>query len=202
VDASPARVVYRTATSLDGFIADEANSLGWLFAVEHSDAQAADHAQFMAGIGALVKGSTTYEWLLAETDLLKHPSKWQEFYGERPTFVFTSRELPRPEGADITFVAGEVAKHLDAIVAAARGKDVWVVGGGDLAGQFLDVGALHEITVSIAPVTLGAGAPLLPRRLESSRLRLVALGQETQFIQATYQVRGEATVAEPPAATG
>ena len=52
------------------------------------------------------------------------------------------------------------------MTAAAGGKDLWVVGGGDLAGQFADAGLLDEVITYVAPVTLGSGRPLLPRRLE------------------------------------
>ena len=180
------RVIYRTATSLDGFIADEANSLAWLFAVEHDGAQPAQHEQFLESIGVLVQGSTTYEWVLAEANLLEEPAKWQSFYGNRPTFVFTTRKLPRPAGADVRFLAGPVHDALPAIRAAAGSGDIWVVGGGDLAGQFSDVGALDQIDVSIAPVTLAAGSPLLPRRLDSTRLRLVSAAPQAQFIVASY----------------
>jgi dihydrofolate reductase len=188
VPGEPARVIYRTATSLDGFIADDANSLAWLFAVEHDDAQQADHDQFLEHIGVLVAGSTTYEWVFTEADLLDEPEKWQAFYGERPMFVFTTRELPRPPGADVRFVAGSVQEALPAIRAAAAGGDIWVVGGGDLAGQFLDAGALDRIEVSIAPVTLSAGAPLFPRRVESTRLQLRNVLARAQFIVATFAV--------------
>jgi dihydrofolate reductase len=191
------RVIYRTATSLDGFIADDTNSLAWLFAVEQSDAQAADYASFLDRVGVLVEGSSTYEWVLAEASLLELPSKWREYYGERPTFVFTSRELPRPAGADVRFVSGPVSEALPLIIAAASSKDVWVVGGGDLAGQFLDAQALDEITVSIAPVTLAAGASLFPRRLESSHLTLVAMVQHAQFIHATYRVTPDPSARSP-----
>jgi dihydrofolate reductase len=182
------QVIYNTATSLDGYIADAENSLGWLFAVPADDAQAARHADFLGTVGALVKGSTTYQWVLAEADLLAQPHRWQEFYGERPTFVFSTRELPRVPGADIRFVRGRVADVLPAIRATAAGDDVWLVGGGDLAGQFHDAGALDQIIVSVAPVTLGDGAPLLPRRIEAERLKLVSACAEGQFVRAVYAV--------------
>jgi dihydrofolate reductase len=92
-------------------------------------------------------------------------------------------------GADIRAVSGAVADHLDAIKAAAGDKDVWIVGGGDLAGPFYDAGALDELMVSVAAVTLGAGAPLLPRRIESARLRLTSVKQTGQFAELRYQVR-------------
>jgi dihydrofolate reductase len=182
------RVIYNTATSLDGYLADSDNSLSWLFAVAEGDDTSDRLARFAADVGVMVEGSTTYEWVLAEADLLAQPHRWQEYYDQRPTFVFTTRELPRVPGADIRFVRGPVAEVLPDIRAAAGGQNVWVVGGGDLAGQFLDIGALDEIAVSLAPVTLGRGAPLLPRRLEADRLRLVSATVDGQFVHAVYAV--------------
>jgi dihydrofolate reductase len=69
--------------------------------------------------------------------------------------------------------------------AAAGGKNVWIVGGGDLAGQFADAGLLDELIVYIAPVTLGGGAPLFPRRQE---LQLEELHRNRDFATARYGV--------------
>jgi dihydrofolate reductase len=71
------------------------------------------------------------------------------------------------------------------MLVAAGDRNVWIVGGGDLAGQFADEGLLDEVIVSIAPVTLGDGAPLLPRRIE---LRLEELGRNGDFVSARFSV--------------
>jgi dihydrofolate reductase len=71
------------------------------------------------------------------------------------------------------------------MVEAAAGRNVWVVGGGDLAGQFSDARLLDEVIVYIAPVTLGAGAPLLPRQCE---LRLEETARNGDFVTARYSV--------------
>ena len=71
------------------------------------------------------------------------------------------------------------------MVGAARDLNVWIVGGGDLVGQFADAGLLDEVIVSIAPVTLGGGAPLLPRRIE---LRLDELGRNGDFVAVRYSL--------------
>jgi dihydrofolate reductase len=180
------RILFDTATTINGWIADTDNSLAWLFAVEGGEHP--DEGLFPTGATVLVEGSTTYEWLLNESDLLRHPEKWKEFHGDRPTFVFTTRQLPVPEGADIRFVSGPVADALPAIRAAAGDGDVWVVGGGELAGQFLDAGALDRIALSVAPVALDGGAPLFPRRIESDRLRLVSADAFGQFARLVYDV--------------
>ena len=182
------RFVYRTATSLDGFIADREHSLGWLFAADPGDEHAEQHRRFLDGVAVIVEGSSTYQWVLNETGMLAEPEQWQTFYGSRPPFVFTSRELPRPKGADVRFVSGAVLDALPAIRAAAYDRDVWIIGGGDLAGQFFEADALEQLELSIAPVTLGAGAPLLPRRIEAARLRLRHASAKAQFIIAGYDL--------------
>lgn len=180
------RIVYDTAASLDGFIADGENSLAWLFAA--AGGEAADPELLPKNARVLVEGSTTYEWVLAAEDLLAHPERWRELYGDKPTFVFTTRALPRPAGADVTFVSGPVVDALAQIRAAADDGDIWVVGGGDLAGQFFDADALDEIAVSLAPVTLGAGAPILPRRIEASRLSLQSARAAGPFARLVYRI--------------
>jgi dihydrofolate reductase len=181
------RIRFDTATTIDGWIADEHNSLAWLFAVPGSSE--AEHEIATPDATVHVMGSTTYEWLLHESEMLAHPEKWQEFFRGTSVFVFTSRSLPTPEGADVRFVNASVTDALRAIREAADDGDIWVVGGGDLAGQFLDAGALDELAVTIAPVTLGGGAPLFPRRLESDRLHLVESRAVGQFVRAVYEVR-------------
>lgn len=181
------KFLFDTATTINGWIADEQNSLAWLFAVDGGEHP--DEGLFPAAATVMVEGSTTYEWLLAESDLLAHPERWQEFHGEKPTFVFTTRDLPVPEGADIRFVRGPVADALPAIRAAAGDGDVWIIGGGDLAAQFLEAGALDEIALSVAPVALTGGAPLFPRRVESDRLRLESAQKVGQFARLVYSVR-------------
>ena len=94
-----------------------------------------------------------------------------------PAWVFSSRQLPQVVGADIRLVQGDVAAVHAEMVAAAQGKNVWIVGGGDLAGQFLDHGLLDELIVTIAPTLLRSGAPLLPRNLVTPPLKLTRVEQ-------------------------
>jgi dihydrofolate reductase len=186
---------YYTATTLDGHIADEHNSLDWLFEVDEGDgdgradeAGVSPFAEFFAGVGAFAMGATTYEWVLAHDDLLENPGKWAEFYGDVPAWVFTHRELPPIPGADLTFVHGDVKPVHEAMRARAGDRNIWLVGGGELTGAFADAGLLDEIIVGVAPVTLGAGAPLLPRRLTSKRLTLTDVRRRGKFAYLTYAV--------------
>ncbi|MGN6127392.1 MAG: dihydrofolate reductase family protein [Humibacter sp.] len=178
-------IIFNTATTVNGYLADPENSLQWLFDVGGEEPPMDD---FLDSIGSLVMGSTTYEWVLDHESLLAEPEKWQSFFGSRPTFVFSTRELPIPRGADVRVVSGPVQAQLPAIRDAAGEKHVWVEGGGDLVGQFLDVGALDRIVLSVAPVFLAAGAPLLPRTVLSDRLRLESVEQVGRFAVLTYDV--------------
>ncbi|MDQ6523578.1 dihydrofolate reductase family protein [Nocardioides sp. LHD-245] len=177
--------VYYTATTLDGFLADPDDSLAWLLRQDLDEAGPQNYGAFIESIGALVMGSTTYEWVLAH--LAETGEAW---YYAQPTWVMTSRELPAPDGADVRFAKGAVTGVYDDLRAAAGERDVWVVGGGDLAGQFADAGLLDDVIVSIAPVVLGAGRPLLPRRLD---LRLEETARNGAFVTARYRVDGPLT---------
>jgi dihydrofolate reductase len=175
---------YYTATSLDGFIADPDNSLDWLFTRKREDDGLLNYDHFIAEVGALAMGATTYEWILDHEFSDKDPADWNWPY-DIPCWVFTHRQLPVVPNAEIEFRSGDVAPVHEEMVQAARERNVWIVGGGDLAGQFADAGLLDEVIVMIAPVTLGAGAPLLPRRIE---LRLEELGRNGDFAGARFSV--------------
>ena len=177
---------YYTASSLDGFIAGPGDSLDWLFPL--GELAETSYPQFIEQIGALAMGSATYEWMLrhAVGPEADRPEPWPY---QQPTWVFSSRTLPGVPGADIRFARGDVRPVHRAMVEAAAGKNVWLVGGGDLVGQFHDHGLLDELFVQIGSVTLGAGKPLLPRAIVSPPLRLVsarAIG--TGFAELHYEV--------------
>jgi len=179
---------YYTATTIDGFIADSSNSLDWLFEVGGEHDEINPFASFFAGVGAFAMGATTYQWVLDHESLLEHPERWKASYGDVPAWVFTHRDLPAIPGAAVHFVRGDVRPVHAAMTAAAAGKNLWVVGGGALAGDFADAGLLDELILGVAPVTLGAGAPLLPRRLPSSRLSLSSMERHGEFAYLTYAV--------------
>lgn len=177
---------YYTAASLDGFIATVDDSLEWLFQL--GDINDTSYPQFILEVGALAMGSVTYEWILRH--VIKPGTESGEPWPYRhPTWVFTSRDLPRVPGADIRFVNGDVRPVHDEMRAAANGKNIWIVGGGELVGQFYDAGLLDELIVQVGSVTLGAGKPLLPRQIAFPPLRLTsarAIG--SGFAELRYDV--------------
>jgi len=182
---------YFTATSLDGFIATEDDSLDWLFPL--GDVNETSYPSFIAEVGALAMGSATYEWML------RHAEKVSSSVGSpwpypQPTWIFSRRSLPLVEGADIRLVRGDVRPVHTEMRAAAGSKNIWIVGGGDLAVQFYDAGLLNEIIVQVGSVTLGRGKQLFPRRVTSPPFRLVSTRQVgSGFAELWYEV---STVAE------
>lgn len=182
------KTVYYTASTLDGFLATDDHNLDWLLTREIDRNGPGGGEEFFAGIGAMAMGASTYRWVLDHSDA----DGW-EF--EVPCWVFTHRDdLPvarTADGpADIRFTRAEV-REVHALMRAAAGeRNLWVVGGGDLAGQFADRGLLDELVVSFAPVTIGSGRPLLPRHVE---FEPVDVARNGEFAVLTYRVK-------PPAA--
>ena len=173
------KIQYYVASTLDGFIADEHDDLSWL--LQFGMADFSEHYErFFAEVGALVLGATTYEWVLREG------GGWP--YGSMPTWVLTHRRLEVPDGADIRFASGDVAVVADAATAAAAGRNVWVVGGGPVAAQFLDAGRLDELLVTYMPVALGRGRPLLPVGAVTPPLELTGVTRLGDAVEHVYRI--------------
>jgi len=169
--------VYYTASSLDGFIVDQYDSLDWLTSRSIDIDGPFGYRAFGETVGALVMGAATYEWLAAN-----QPGDWMY---EQPSWVLTSRPQIVIPGHPVRVFNGSVAELHPELVAAAGDKDVWVVGGGDVAAQFVMGGLIDEMVVSYAPCTLGAGSPVLPLRSEWT---LVESGVNGDFVCARWAV--------------
>ena len=171
--------IYYTASSVDGFIATPEHSLAWLLERDVDPRGPMGHDDFMAGVGALAMGAGTYRWLLANG--LDEDRTWPY---RIPSWVHTHRMVEAVHPS-ITPTQAPVQDVHRQMAEAAGGRDVWVVGGGDVAGQFADAGLLDEVWVQYAPVTLGAGSPLLPRELE---LELLDVERNRDFACVRYRV--------------
>ncbi|MBB4134381.1 dihydrofolate reductase family protein [Gordonia humi] len=174
--------VYYTASTLDGFLADENDSLDWLLTQPIDDDGPFSIADLMASTGAIVMGATTYRWVADHIAASGEP--WP--YTDHPTFLFTHREVV-PIDPSITVVAGTPAEYRGALEDAAGSKNVWVVGGGDLAAQFAESSMLDEMVVSFAPATVGSGRPLFPRAFD---FELLETARNKAFVIGRYRVVG------------
>jgi dihydrofolate reductase len=167
--------VYYTASSLDGYIVDTDDSLDWLINRDIDPDGPFHYDTFAATVGALVMGAATYEWIVKN-----QPGEWMY---PQPTWVVTHRPHIVADGHPVQTFAGEVTELQPRLVAAAGGRNVWVVGGGELAAQFVSAGLIDEMIVSYAPCTLGGGSRVLPIR---SEWRLVESAVNGEFVCARY----------------
>lgn len=184
---------YYCAASLDGFIAESDDTLEWLIGYQGSyeatgvDPRPNDYEAFYGDVGALVSGSATYQFVL------DHFRGEQWPYEGKPWWVLSSRDLPIPdgEGVDVRVVEADVAELYPEMAKAAGERNVWVVGGGNVASQFADAGLLDELLVTVVPVVLGAGKPLFDRRLPTNPFKLTGT---TVFCSGMVELRYSLTV--------
>lgn len=187
---------YYCAATLDGYIADPDDGIGWLTGYEGSfDGQGAEpspmseggaYERFYESVGALISGSTTYEFVI---DHLGEDGEWP--YAGKPYWVLSSRDLPTPPGEhDVRIVEAAVTDIHEEMIAAAGDRNLWVVGGGNVASQFADAGLLDEVLLTVVPVVLGAGKPLFDRSLPGGPMQLTGTTTfESGMVELRYEIR-------------
>ncbi len=189
------RTQYYCAMSLDGCIAESDDTLDWLMKYDGSydgdDAESgkgkAGYEGFYEGVGALVTGSVTYEFVL---DHLGEGGEWP--YKGKPCWVLSSRDLPVPdgEGVDVRMANARVPELYDEMFATAGDRNLWVIGGGNVASQFADEGLLDEVLVTVVPVVLGEGKPLFDRRLPGGPMQLTGTRTfDTGMVELRYEIK-------------
>lgn len=173
--------VYYCAASLDGYIAESDDTIEWLTGYDGTVdapeglergplAPGGPYERFYEGVGAMISGSVTYEFILGHT-----PSGTDWPYRGKPYWVLSARDLPVPDDAadDVRVLSASVRDLIDDMRSAADGRDIWIIGGGNVASQFADEGLLDEVHVTVVPVVLGSGKPLFHRRLQDGPLKLL-----------------------------
>ena len=150
------RVRYGVGMSLDGFIADAHDGIGWM-----TGDPAYDSKPFFASVDTVLLGRRSYEVMLRQ-GVRRYP-------GLR-TFVF-SRTLKPSDYPEVKIIARDGAATV-AELRAEAGKDIWLCGGGELFRSLLDADLVDTVELGVSPILLGEGRPLLPSRARSQRLTL------------------------------
>ena len=173
---------YYVASTVDGFIADKNDRLDWLLQFGF-DAFRESYDAFLADVGALVMGATTYEFILRQD-----PDHWD--YADRPTWVLTHRDLPRIPGGNITFTSDtDIAQLHASVLDGADGKNAWIIGGGNVAAQFANLGLIDELVITVMPIVLGSGKPLLPIGSIAGPLKLLRTASfDNGALELTYRM--------------
>jgi len=171
---SDSDVVASLAVSLDGYIATADGSVDYLQKYPLEDF---DFDSFIAGIGALIMGSTSYVQAV----------DWGWMWGDRPTMVLTTRtDLPVPDGADITFASMPTAAAIRSF-SAATPKRLWVFGGGKVVTDGLRGGAIDTLDIMVMPEVLGSGIPLFTDAYEGPMTLVESVAFPNGAIRLVYR---------------
>ena len=162
------RVRYNCAATLDGFIADANGGYDWIV-----DDASIDFAALFDEFDTFVMGRKTYEVMQAQGEA--NPLR-----GKR--VVVASRTLRAADHPGVTLVRADLAGHVVALKAEVSGRDIWLFGGGELAGQLIEAGVVDRVEVALMPVLLRCGIPLLPPGPQQ-RLSLVSATSLASGIQ-------------------
>ncbi|CBJ79253.1 conserved hypothetical protein [Xenorhabdus bovienii str. Jollieti] len=148
------KLIYYVAATMDGYIATEDHGLGWLEAFTLGD-DATPYDEFYQGIGAAIMGAGTYEWIMKNTS-----GDWP--YQDIPSFILSSRNISIPPGISAVVTHTSTNDIAAEARAAAKGKNVWMIGGGKTAASFADAGELQQLFITTIPIFLGSGIRVLP----------------------------------------
>lgn len=189
------KVQYYCAATLDGYIADADDGIDWLTGYEGSYegpeaegrpmGEGGSYEGFYAEVGALVSGSVTYEFVL------NHMGEGGSSpYAGKPYWVLTSRDLPTLSGDDdVRIVRGDVKDLYEEMIASAGDRNLWILGGGNVASQLADAGLLDELILTVVPVVLGAGKPLFDRGLAGALQLTGTQVYDTGMVELRYDIR-------------
>ncbi|MGE5601628.1 MAG: dihydrofolate reductase family protein [Nitrososphaerales archaeon] len=172
------QVIYYLAMTVDSLIAAPGGDLGWLLEYEHSG-EDYGYNEMLQGVDALIMGAGTYEWLL------NSGQQWP--YEGLDAIVMTSRTLPQPPGFSVRFT-NEAPADLVRSLEAKHEKNIWLVGGGKLAAAFADADLIDEYDLTLIPVVLSAGIPLL-EPASTARQQKLALIDHQVFPSGVVRLR-------------
>ncbi|MCG3088925.1 dihydrofolate reductase family protein [Sporosarcina cyprini] len=170
-------VVLFIASSLDGYIATKDESLEWLFSVEGEGDNG--FSEFYDTVDTVIMGKRTYDWIMNQ-DLKEFP------YVNKDCYVFTRSVVEDTE--NVKFVRGDLPKLINELK-NQEGKNIWLVGGGELLQTFLEEKLVDELIVTVAPAVLGKGIPLFREGDYQLNLSMKSVRTFNQFVEIQYEVK-------------
>ncbi len=185
---SDSRVTVHMVASLDGFVARKDGSVDWLETSDQfANGDTMDPAfieAFLESIDCYVMGSRTYE---AALRFEAQGLGWS--YGDKPTFVLTSRALPGRDSVE--FHSGDLARFVNRRLRPAF-RNIWFVGGGFVAAECLRQGLADDVCYSIMPILIGDGIPFFGRLAMDVPLHLAEVkAYKSGMVELRYEVRGD-----------
>ena len=163
---TPRKIIVYIATSADGYIARPDGDVEWLN--RRPDTVDYGMSEFYSTIDTILWGRKTYDWLL---DYHQKRGKTEGLFDTKLANYVFSRKPPTPAAAGVDFVS-EPVKAFAQRLRATPGKQIWMMGGGELIASFLDAGEIDEFDIHVIPVFIGEGIPLVAPRHRDVPLRL------------------------------
>jgi dihydrofolate reductase len=162
------RIIVYIATSADGYIARPDGDVEWL----NRRPRTVDYGmrEFYPTIDTILWGRKTYDWLL---NYYKKKGKTSGLFDTKVANYVFSRNPPKRAAPGAEFVAGSL-KAFARRLRAMSGKQIWMMGGGELIASFLDAGEIDEFDIHVIPIFIGEGIPLVAPRHRDVPLRLLA----------------------------
>ncbi|WP_438351079.1 dihydrofolate reductase family protein [Paenibacillus sp. FA6] len=171
------KLVLYIATSLDGYIATQDESLDWLFNVEGEGDNG--YSEFYETVDTILIGKKTYDWIM------KHePGEFP--YKNKECYVFT--RSPAEDTKDVKFVNEDIVRFTNKLK-KEEGKNIWIVGGGELLHSFLNEKLIDELILTVAPSLIGQGIPLFKEGNYQLELSLRGTRHFNQFVELHYEVK-------------
>jgi len=172
-------VIVHIATSADGFIARSNGDLEWLTSRPAPEGFYGMDV-FMRSIDTKLLGRKTYEVSLLMGAKFDSQSRY---------IVFSRHPRPADAPSGVEFVSDAIGPFVSRL-REQPGKDIWLMGGGEIIASFLDAQAIDEFVISVAPIFIGEGIPLIARRHRHVPLELRSVEQfEDGLVQLHYRVQ-------------
>src|SRR5437879_716964 len=174
-------VIVHIATSADGYIARPDGDLEWLTSRPAPEGFYGMNA-FMRSIDTKLLGRKTYEMSLR---------MGAKFDSKSRTIVFSRHAPPADAPSGVEFATGPIGSFVGRL-RERPGKDIWLMGGGELIASFLDEHAIDDFVISVVPVFIGDGIPLIARRHRHVPLDLQSSERfEDGLVQLRYRVQNQ-----------
>ena len=175
------KIIVNIATSADGYIARPDGDLDWL---TNRPAPKGFYGlpEFERSIDAKILSRKTFDWSL---------KMGARFGGNTAYYVFSRHSPPASVPAGVKFVNEPIAPFVERLRTQA-GKDIWMMGGGEIIGAFLDAAAIDEFIITVVPTFIGEGIPLIAPTHREVALRLLGVQQFPDgAVQKHYEVQRE-----------
>lgn len=175
------KIILYIATSLDGYIADSTGDLEWLTAFSNPENSDYGYGDFYSGIQTLIMGRKTYQ------SVVDMNIPWP--YTDKKTYVLSQREMAGVQ-TDVELLS---QNYIEKVRELQReyGRDIWLVGGGEIASLFLKENLVDTMILTTIPTLLGSGIPLFTSVQNKSNWKVTNLTRHANGVVTTQYEKAD-----------